>query len=231
MQLNKIKKRSAFTLIELLIVVSIMTILVGVGSPVMFKASRIFRFRNDTVLIKGMMDEMRSAAINLRAIPEAATAGPSSACSSINEPGFDTNYDGVCGDTVPFNYIFEMNYIGVNDLTIRTYADFSNDQIYGVDDILISEKEIVGDYSFDYDFSFIATPLTTNNASNFGYMTYAYAFSPQSGESAIWFYNNFTNNSISDLHMTTFNMTQNNLGREFSLYIDRLSGIPEDVTE
>ncbi|MDZ4244563.1 MAG: hypothetical protein U1D98_01440 [Candidatus Gracilibacteria bacterium] len=205
-----------------------MTILVGVGSPVMFKASRIFRFRNDAVLIKGMMDEARSAAINLRSIPAAATAGPSSDCQNPGQEGFDTNYDGICGDTIPFNYIFEMNYDGNSDLTIRTYADFSDDQIYNTnEDILISQKVIVGDYSFSYDYILLPPPGSTYSESAPTSKTYAYAFSPQDGASSIWYYSGLT---PVDLHMTEFHMHQNGLDRDFNLYIDRLSGIPEDVT-
>ncbi len=119
----------AFTLIELLIVISVMVILASTGAPALLKASRIMGMKNNMNVVKAMLDDTRAKAINGHLM--------SNAPSSV-----DTNYDGIAGDDLPFAYVFEVNN-GTNGMTtLREYADFTDNGINGISlsDILIKQK-------------------------------------------------------------------------------------------
>lgn len=223
-RIHKHSGKSGFTLVELLIVVAIMSILLGVGSPVLFKASRIYKFKNQTTLIKGMMDEMRGDALNNLAIPSAATATPSSICPS---GGYDTNFDGICGDTVPFDYVFEMVFDSNGGLTtLRTYARFSDDQTYGSNDILLSEKDFNTAYEVSIQGKETASTPTPAIYSLVN-QTLAFSFAPGSGGAVIVKYNN--TNPAEDIFIAGITMTSEDSQRDYNLIIDRTSGIPYEV--
>lgn len=218
------KHSTGFTLIELLIVVTIMSILVGVGSPALFKASRIYRFRNETAVIKEMMDEMRVGALNSLAIPSSASAIPSAACPG---GGYDTNFDGICGDTVPFSYVFEIIFDGNARLsTLRTYARFSEDQFFGADDISLSEKSF--NTAYDVVIRTRATPAVPS-VPNYVLRdrTFAFSFAPVTQETGIWRYKGTT--EINNLHMVGITVSSDEVANDFQMVMDKTSGIPSEV--
>lgn len=180
------KTSQGFTLLEILVVVTLIIILVGAGVPTLFEAGKIFRFKKDMATIANFFDNARSAAINNRAIEEGA------------DLGVDTNFDGIPptpnpnittnpGDTVPFLYVFEITRDSSDDILLRLYADYSNDQEYGVNDIIVEEETIAGG-AYEWDFQGELYPLDGSSTifepdPDF---SYNFAFAPPFGELTIW---------------------------------------------
>ena len=175
-----------------------------------------------------MMDEMRSAAINNKTVQAAAVAVPNyGECTE----GYDTNFDGVCGDMVPFDYIFEMVFDENGELNLlRNYARFSEDLTYGSDDFILSERE----FNNAYDVTALGVPFPfVNLGSAFSVVTdgktLAYSFAPEYGQTAIWGYDNSNDNIDPTLHIAGITITSDDLDRDFKMIIDRTSGIPFEV--
>ena len=170
-----------FTLLELLVVLILIIIILGAGMPTLFEAGRLFRYRQDMVQIKTYLEEARSMAINNRAELDGAIFG------------VDTNFDGVPapggadGDVIPFAYVFELEpATNSTSMTLRIYADFSNDQEYGADDILIKEKELPANYTWETEGEVYppgsSTPINTANPP----YSHSFAFHPPFGDMTIW---------------------------------------------
>jgi|GEM_PF-6574798 len=218
--------KQGFTLIELLIVVTIMSVLLGVGSPVLFKSVRAFQFEQNMTTIQGMMNSMRSAALNGRVMPEAANIF-TGICSA--QTGWDTNYDGICGDITPYAYVFNMEYDAAGALTLRTYADFTNTNIYNQgQDILIDEREIEGDFQVThagtrYPLGSGGVPLSTPVN-----ITYSYAFAYPYGELQMWSKTPTSTNEV-NLYIDEFTITQPEFNRTLIIRTDRATGIPMEL--
>ena len=217
------KLRKGFTLIELLIVVTIVSVLAGIGSPVLLKSISIFRFKQDTTVIEGMMNQMRSAALNSRVMPAAENI----ITSNINCPsgGFDTNFDGICGDITPYRYVFEMMYDSAGDLTLRTYADFTDNSTFNSgQDILIEERAINGDYAFLNIVSLVTSPEAYTQDFNPTSKTYSFAFAPPYGEATMWRHDTVRE----DLYQVVVRVNFPEFNRIFQILLDRVSGIPAE---
>ncbi|MBT6068845.1 hypothetical protein HOG48_03745 [Candidatus Peregrinibacteria bacterium] len=209
------QNKNAFTLLELLIVTIVIIIILGAGVPTLFRAAEIFSFKKDTATVKIFFDEVRSAALNNKSLPEAASFG------------VDTNYDGIPtdpsqpGDTVPFHYVLDLAYSAADEeMTLRLYAAFSEDHTYGGysgNDILIKEKTISGDYNWEFVGTSDGEELDAENSSDI----YSFEFQPPFGDLQI-LDSSDAENYYDNL---TFTLNSPELMRAYSVYVIRNTGV------
>lgn len=218
-------RKNGFTLIELLITVSIAAILVSTGTPVLFNVLKFYQFEERMETVTRMVRTVRSAAVSGKVLPAAETMLA------------DTDLDGAEGDLSPFRYVFEMHSNPSGLLSLRTYADFTDNFVYdstpntdGDYDILLSEKEITGDYEITYNYvlcstsavCFLPTPAMDIDDDDINHFPYQIAFTPGEFSAEIW--SNGT--SIDNIYQLLININGQEVSDKYSLSINAVSGVP-----
>lgn len=219
-------RKNGFTLIEMLITVSIVAILVSMGTPVLFNVLKFYQFEGRMETITRMVRTVRSAAVSGKVLPAAEAMLA------------DTDFDGVEGDLSPFRYIFEIHSNPSGLLSLRTYADFTDNFVYdstpntdGDYDILLSEKEITGDYIVEYDYipcsagAVCSLPIPQTNVidDDLSHLPYQIAFTPDEFSAEIWRNDGSSVNSIYQLLITIDGQEATD---KYSFNINTVSGVP-----
>ena len=216
--MNKYKKHFAFTLIELLIVVSIMIILAGVAPSVLIKSRSVYQFRQYTHAINGMVDLARNNALNKINVPAYA-----------NPQNVDTNFDGA-SDLIPFAYVFEIAH-GVNgNLTLRVYADFNDSSpVYNTSTDYVLEthnfnsRNLYITYEGKYDIT--SAQNITEPATGPSQKTYSISYATDDGALSM---NRYTVSSAASqaLDLLSIRMRDPALERTATISLFTLSGAP-----
>lgn len=220
MKKRKQTQQSAFTLIEILLVVSIIGILAGAGLPALGKALKIYRFKANANQVQAFLYEARHAAISKREASE-------------NPQSVDTNFDGDNTDLTPFAYVFEISHgVASAPVTLRTYADFDLDSatsnIYSSanplgTDVLLDQKifnasQLQITYTGRYDFT------STTTISEFpANKTYSFSYATEDLALTMTEFATFTPEEID---LITIQMTNPDATKTNTINLFHLSGAP-----
>lgn len=220
------RTKNGFTLVEMLITVSIIAILVSTGAPALFQVVKFYRFEESMKSVTRMVASVRSFAISGKVLPQAEGMLA------------DTDLDGIEGDLSPYRYVFEMQSLPSGLLSFRTYADFTDDFTYdsspnmdGDFDILLSEKEITGTYEVTYNYIPCSTgavcslpiPAMEIDDDDINHLPYQIAFTPGEFSAEIWRNNG---SSVNNIYQWSVNINGPEVSDKYSLDINAVSGVP-----
>ena len=150
MRFSSIGHRKAFTLLELLVVVTIVSILLSISVSTLFTTNEVLRFKKELAIANALVDEARHAAVNNKVILNAYLLGSGPIPGHQPDTNFDNLYNEL--DNRPYSYVFEVVHENIGEGYMRTYARFSQDQVFNSsNDVLISEYAIASEIQVEYE--------------------------------------------------------------------------------